>query len=356
MDPRSYPPIYHFYLPTYLPACLPEEGRGAIVMFLETVASFSASSPHFFRLFSENAEMATESVPKRSDKRSHVYSHDYLDVLVNISSVPEIAERMIAAGYLEVCSKTLEIEQGACLETLSHMASFAHLRDTVSKERFEKLRGSKDPRIRAGAQRLLFELKWLSEEATPEEVLARGPEAEAAYHKAGLGGPQRQKLCPGIGHRRKTFDLPPRMKADRIGEEVAKVCSVFMKFSNDADVIAHFFVMHPQPGLVTTEQPSKPRADSPLLQTVGCCHGDRSSDTNIPQADNRVWCDAGFHFPRLVVALGVHSHMEHSCFGMARIFEQVSRSRDQLATAGYGGSFSWLSMLLGEHDAVHLGE
>ncbi|OLP80955.1 hypothetical protein AK812_SmicGene38574 [Symbiodinium microadriaticum] len=30
------------------------------------------------------------------------------------------------------------------------MASFAHLRDTVSKERFEKLRGSKDPRIRAG--------------------------------------------------------------------------------------------------------------------------------------------------------------------------------------------------------------
>lgn len=280
-----------------------EEGRGAIVMFLETVASFSASSPHFFRLFSENAEMATESVwlcggsllfflgraarlqrdgqlrqavmqlmhsfsmkelmymlqnadeskkgewevallelygaepgnpdvqalvsagvlegqikdvcrcalgEKRSDKRSHVYSHDYLDVLVNISSVPEIAERMIAAGYLEVCSKTLEIEQvdegkkesvlvgqGACLETLSHMASFAHLRDTVSKaltakpgglaatkERFEKLRGSKDPRIRAGAQRLLFELKWLSEEATPEEVLARGPEAEAAYHKA----------------------------------------------------------------------------------------------------------------------------------------------------------------------------
>ncbi|CAE7210808.1 unnamed protein product [Symbiodinium sp. KB8] len=89
-------------------------------MFLETVASFSASSPHFFRLFSENAEMATESA-------------------------------LVSAGVLEgqikdVCSKTLEIEQvdegkkesvlvgqGACLETLSHMASFAHLRDTVSK-------------------------------------------------------------------------------------------------------------------------------------------------------------------------------------------------------------------------------
>ena len=77
---------------------------------------------------------------------------------------------------------------------------------------------------------------------------------------------------------------------------------------------------------------------------AGLCHYRAAKQA---QADNRVWCDAGFHFPRLVVASGVHSHMEHSCLDMARIFEQVSGSRDQLATAGYGGSFSWLSMLLG---------
>ena len=30
---------------------------------------------------------------------------------MNVSSVPTIAKRLIAAGYLDVCTKTLEIER-----------------------------------------------------------------------------------------------------------------------------------------------------------------------------------------------------------------------------------------------------
>eukprot|EP00439_Symbiodinium_sp_Y106_P019005 s6394_g2.t1 len=205
-----------------------EEARGAIVMFLETVASFSASSPHFFRLFSENAEMATESVwlcggsllfflgraarlQRDSQLRQAVmqlmHSFSMEELMYMLQNNPDESkkgewEALVSAGVLEgqlrdVCCKALEIEkvdegkkesvlvgQGACLETLSHVASFSHLRDSVCKALTAKPGGSKDPRIRAGAQRLLFELKWLSEEATPEEVLARGPEAEKAYHKA----------------------------------------------------------------------------------------------------------------------------------------------------------------------------
>ncbi|CAJ1390987.1 unnamed protein product [Effrenium voratum] len=142
--------------------------------------------------------------------RNHLYSYDYLDVLVNISSVEKFAERMVKAGYLKICMTVLAVQktdeshkealltgQGASLEVLSHWASFEGIRPKVEKalglaegkqharDRLEKLRDSKDARIRAAAQRLLFELAWLEgSQDAPAEVLARGPEAEAAYHKA----------------------------------------------------------------------------------------------------------------------------------------------------------------------------
>jgi len=153
--------------------------------------------------------------------RNHFYDMINLEVLVNMSTVETIAWDMVLAGYLDICFRAIDTPadsdhlesilrgQAACVETMCNIARFHPLRGEVKRvlkqssrdgtghETLHLLRNGKDARIRAGAQKLLFDIGWLSASddgnSTPAEVVARGPEAEAAYKKAMEGGQGRIK-------------------------------------------------------------------------------------------------------------------------------------------------------------------
>ena len=189
--------------------------KGVLDLMLLELYGREEGNPHVAQLVDEGLiegylkEACECMLARKSCSRSRIYDFAWFDVLVNISSVSAFAHRMVEAGYVDICLRMLAITktdeaskqaalrgQGAVLEVLSHLASFSTLREPVAealrgndgpsfaKDRLEQFRQSSDARIRSGAQRFLFELGWSTGTMAPEEVRAKGPEAEAAYHKA----------------------------------------------------------------------------------------------------------------------------------------------------------------------------